>query len=201
MRARMALLYADVKVILREVDLRDKPSQMLQASPKATVPVLILENGEVIEESLDIINWALTKSDKDGWLCKLDEKQLQIAHNIINENDGDFKKNLDQYKYADRFPEHSMQDSRGCGELFLAKLDALLKKHRYLLGSEISFVDVAVFPFVRQFAHVDKAWFDATGYAHLQQWLQQHLDSEYFKIAMKKTDKWEEASPEIMLGD
>ncbi len=190
MRARMAVSYSGISVELREVDLRNKPQAMLQVSPKATVPVLVLDDGSVLEESLDIMRWALAISDPDGWLTDLNEQSRSIAKDIIAENDGSFKQHLDQYKYADRFPELAVQETRRKGEEFLAKLDERLQQSRYLISDQPGFVDVAVFPFIRQFAYVDKAWFDATNFVHLQRWLQRQLDSRLFQMVMKKEPVW-----------
>ncbi len=201
MRARIVLLYSGIKTVLREVDLSDKPKQMLEVSSKATVPVLVLADGKVIDESLDILYWALRFSDPDAWLSQFDEIQLKLAKSLINENDGEFKKNLDHYKYADRFPEQSMRDSRSKGEVFIAKLDQHLQQSNYLLGEKLSFADIAIFPFVRQFAYVDKTWFDSTVYAHLQRWLQTLLEMSVFTSVMKKTSVWIEGTPETMLGE
>jgi len=201
MRARMVLLYSGIKTVLREVDLSDKPKQMLDVSSKATVPVLVLADGKVIDESLDILYWALRFSDPDVWLSQFDEIQLKLAKSFINENDSEFKKNLDRYKYADRFPQQSMQDARDKGEVFIAKLDQHLQQSNYLLGKKLSFADIAIFPFVRQFAYVDKTWFDSTVYAHLQRWLQTLLEMPLFISIMKKTCVWTEATPEIILGE
>jgi len=200
MRARMALLYANVNVLLREVDLRNKPTQMLEASAKATVPVLVLDD-EVIDESLDIIKWALAISDPDGWLSGLTEQQLVLARTLINENDGEFKKHLDHYKYADRYPDQTMQVARDKAEVFIEKLDTYLQHSRYLVSDKLSFVDIAIFPFVRQFSYVDKVWFDESNYVHLQKWLQELLDCEYFNRIMKKVDVWERGSDEVWLAD
>lgn len=199
MRARMALLSADIKTELREVDLRNKPSQMLQVSPKATVPVLVLTDGSILEESLDIMKWSLAISDPNDWLLNLNKQQLNFTNKIIDENDSEFKKNLDQYKYADRFPELNKQETRFKGEAFLVKLDSRLQQSNYLNGSQLSFLDVAVFPFVRQFAYVDKEWFDASKYTYLQKWLQTLLDSDLFNVVMKKVPAWENGTAEVFL--
>lgn len=201
MRARMALVYAGVKVVLREVDLRDKPALMLQVSAKATVPVLVLEKAKVLEESLDIMAWALAMADPQGWLQRLDENQLQISQTIINENDNEFKQHLDHYKYIDRFPDLSMQEVRSRGEAFLAMLDSRLQQSRYLVAERICYVDIAVFPFVRQFAHVDKTWFDATAYVYLQRWLQSLLDAKLFQRIMKKQPVWKPGDKDVFLDD
>lgn len=190
MRARMAIHYAGVKTILREVVLSDKPREMLQLSPKATVPVLVLEDGAVFDESIDIMFWALGMSDKEGWLGSLDKQDLVFAKKLIIENDNEFKTNLDHYKYAERFPQQSMEEYREQGEIFLKKLDQYLQQHDYLLGDQLSLCDVAIFPFIRQFAYVDFSWFEQSPYLSLQRWLQRLIDSALFTAVMKKNPAW-----------
>ena len=181
MRARMALKYAGITVELREITLKDKPAAMLKASPKATVPVLVLPDGRVIEQSLDIMHWALQQQDNDGWLSA-DSNMTQL---LITENDGSFKQALDKYKYATRFPEQSAGVYRTQGEVFLQKLEKLLSQSEYLLGHQISLADVAIFPFVRQLSGVDTVWFEATPYSKLKIWLKTLIESELFLNIMK----------------
>ena len=191
MRARMAIHYANITTVLREVVLRDKPIELLELSPKATVPVLVLEDGRVIDESLDIMYWALAISDDNGWLNGLTEQQLALAKKLITENDDGFKLHLDHYKYAERFPEQSMEGSREKAEVFLRKLEQHLQQHHYLLGNELSFADIAIFPFIRQFAHVDLVWFEQTPYSKLQQWLRNLRESQIFTDVMVKHQAWQ----------
>lgn len=182
MRARMALSYAGIEVEIREISLQHKPAHLLQVSPKGTVPVLVLPQGVVIEQSLDIMRWALTLADKDGWL----EVDTTKTAWLIAENDGDFKQNLDRYKYATRFPEHSAEFYRTQGALFLAQLEALLGQHQFLLADSPSLADIAIFPFVRQFAAVDVQWFEASHYQHVQRWLQYLVSTALFSKVMAK---------------
>lgn len=182
MRARMALSYADIPVEIREISLKQKPAHMLQVSPKGTVPVLVLPDGQVIEQSLEIMHWALQQHDADGWLSA----DPQHAALLIAENDGAFKQHLDRYKYAVRFPEHSAEHYREQGELFLAKLEQRLQQRAFLVGDAISLADIAIFPFIRQFAAVDHDWFESTGYIKLQSWLQHLVESALFKRVMVK---------------
>jgi glutathione S-transferase len=181
MRARMALLLAGVAVELIEIDFRHKPQDMLDHSPKGTVPVLILPDGQVLEESLDIMRWALSQNDPDQlWTESTEQQQL------IVENDGDFKYFLDRYKYSVRYPEHSEAYYREQGEVFLAKLEGLLTLQAYVGGRQPSYVDVAIMPFVRQFAMSDKGWFDQSPYVHLRRWLEDFMNSALFVQTMKK---------------
>lgn len=182
MRARMALRYADIAVETREISLRQKPAHMLQVSPKGTVPVLVLDDGTVIDQSLDIMRWALQFADKDGWL----QADAELTAALISENDVSFKQNLDRYKYADRYPEQPAEFYRAQGEIFLARLESLLARNEFLLGAELSFADIAIFPFIRQFAAVDSDWFDNSVYQHLQRWLQSMLASSLFCNIMEK---------------
>ncbi|WP_404483090.1 glutathione S-transferase [Pseudomonas sp. HT11] len=181
MRARMALRYAGVPVQIVEVSLKAKPADMLALSPKGTVPVLSV-GGRVIEESLEIMHWALAQHDPDDWLLKGDPRVLDL----IAENDQAFKHHLNRYKYAERYPEQPMEHYRAEGEVFLHKLEGLLAGNEYLLADHLSLADVALAPFVRQFAHVDREWFAGTEYHRLQAWLQRFLESPLFAAVMAK---------------
>ena len=189
MRARLALHFANQTVDHREVILRDMPQHMLDISPKATVPVMQLNDGTVIEESLDIALWALEQQDPLKLLGSL--SQLSDMLSLINDNDHDFKGWLDRYKYADRHPEHSADYYREQGEAFLKELEERLKQQPYLFGAEIRLADIAIMPFVRQFAHVDKRWFESAGYPNLQRWLEGWLASESFQEIMTKYPQWQ----------
>ncbi|UCP10930.1 glutathione S-transferase [Pseudomonas sp. MM213] len=185
MRARMALRYSDVAVNIVEVSLKAKPAEMLALSSKGTVPVLSVD-GQVIDESLAIMHWALAQNDPQDWLLKDDPAgQAQIAA-LIEENDQVFKVHLNRYKYAERYPEQPMAFYRSEGEVFLRRLEALLEGRDYLLAVHPSLADVALMPFVRQFAHVDREWFGQTPYVRLQAWLQRFLESDLFTSIMKK---------------
>lgn len=184
-RARMALRSSKIIVKSQEVDLKKKPKKLLRYSPKGTVPVLILADKIVIEESLDIMRWSLKQHDPDNWLSR---KQATLSQALIHINDTQFKPVLDQYKYAERFPQKTQDDYRAQCEIFLLSLERLLSHQRYLLSSKPMLVDVAIFPFIRQFAFVNKPWFDQTTYPKLQQWLQYFLDLPLFKTVMLKTN-------------
>ena len=181
MRARMALKYAGIDVEIREISLKNKPKSMLDVSPKATVPVLVLQEGAVIEESLDIMRWALQQRDSDGWLSA-----NELGKELIAQNDGSFKQALDKYKYAIRFPEQSAETYRTQGEVFLQKLESHLNQSTYLLKDQISQADIAIFPFVRQFSGVDAAWFETAPYPKLKAWLKSLVESELFISIMEK---------------
>jgi len=181
MRARMALRYSEVPVEIVEVSLKAKPAAMLAISPKGTVPVLDA-NGQVIDESLEIMRWALAQHDPDDWLLGGDSRIAEL----IEANDQGFKVHLNRYKYAERYPEQPMEVYRAEGALFLQQLDELLTDRDYLLSDHLSLADVALLPFVRQFAHVDREWFAHTPYVRLQAWLQRLLESDLFTSIMKK---------------
>jgi len=192
MRARMGLQYAQICVEKREVVLKNKPNEMLELSPKATVPVLLLCDGTVMDESLDILNWALLQNDPTGWL-KYSEPSLEDMANLIAENDKAFKTHLDHYKYADRFPEFEQAVYRTRGEAFLCKLEQRLENTDYLFGERISYADIAIMPFIRQFSNVENNWFAEAPYAHLRQWLGRLLEGELFLSIMEKQKPWSAA--------
>jgi glutathione S-transferase len=181
MRARLALRYCGVPVHIVEVSLKAKPAEMLALSPKGTVPVLSVDGG-VIDESLEIMQWALAQNDPDDW--RLGGEPAALA--LIAENDQGFKHHLNRYKYAERYPEQPMEHYRAEGEVFLQKLEGLLAGREYLLADHLSLADVALAPFVRQFAHVDREWFASTSYHRLKAWLQHFLDSPLFVAVMAK---------------
>ncbi|WP_151670914.1 glutathione S-transferase [Nitrincola schmidtii] len=197
MRARLAISYCLPKhaVDLREVVLRDKPASLINISPKATVPVLLLEGGQVLEESLDIMQYALS-THPDLEKALLPESLKVDIFSLIKVNDGDFKCALDRYKYADRY-EQSQTYYREKGEVFLGALNERLNSHRYLMGDEMTLADLAIFPFVRQFAHVDKLWFEASQYTALIQWLNHWLVSDLFISIMTKYPQWQEGDEPV----
>lgn len=190
MRARMALWVSRSPVVLREVVLASKPPELLTASAKATVPVLVLPDGRVIDESYDIMKWALARCDPDGWL----DVDPIAADALIDRNDYEFKPNLDQYKYPQRFPAQSAQASREAGRhagmTYLQTLDGLCARQPFLFGDRLSIVDVAVAPFVRQFAQVDPAWFESSAGQRLNDWLAHFTASTLFLSVMRKYPRW-----------
>jgi glutathione S-transferase len=185
MRARMALRYSEVAVDIVEVSLKAKPAEMLALSSKGTVPVLNVD-GLVIDESLEIMQWALAQHDPQDWLLKDDPQGLRAMAALIEENDQVFKVHLNRYKYAERYPQQPMAFYRAEGEVFLRRLDELLEGRDYLLVNHPTLADVALMPFIRQFAHVDREWFAQTPYRRLQDWLQRFLASELFTSVMAK---------------
>lgn len=182
----MALKYADIQVEHREIELRSKPQSMLLASPKGTVPVLCVD-GLVLDQSADIMHWALEISDPDGW----GDVDQQSSQEWIEKNDGPFKALLDQYKYPNRFPDLSQNDVLNhVIELMLQPMETALQSSQYLLGNRMSWVDVAIFPFMRQFAAVNPKIFEELPFPSVKKWLNQHLESELFNAVMDKHPTW-----------
>ena len=193
MRARMALAYAGIAVEIREISLREKPASLLAISPKGTVPVF-QSDGLVIEQSYDIMKWALKQSDPDQWLSAETES---VIDEWVEKNDGPFKKLLDQYKYPNRYPDISLEETlTQATTSFLDPINEQLKKNAYLLGPKMSLADIAIFPFVRQFAMVDPDWIDQSGLDSLKQWLNQHLESPLFLSVMQKYPTWHDPTQE-----
>ncbi len=181
MRARMALAYAGIELELREILLKDKPQDMLNHSPKGTVPVVITSDDKVVDESLDVMYWALEQNDPDNW-----QRCHANGIELIQSHDNDFKPLLDKYKYADRNKELSESEHRNNTLSFIKQLNLMLIESPYLAGQKLSICDIAIFPFIRQYAMVNKQWFDEQPYPALQTWLSVLLDSELFKSIMKK---------------
>lgn len=188
MRARLAIIYAGIQVELREILLKNKPAEMLEASAKGTVPVLVLESGEVIDESLAVMFWALLQSDNHELDLSFASQRFQ--HQLIAKNDHDFKHWLDRYKYHVGYPEQPQEYYRKRAEEFLGNLESLLDGKGNLFGNQTSLADIAIFPFVRQFAFVDKPWFDQCPYTNLKNWLDRWLDTDEFHLAMQKFPEW-----------
>lgn len=195
MRARLGLLFADLPVELREITLKNKPAKMLAISPKGTVPVLQLADGVVIEESRDIMEWALEQQDPQELL---NPKTLHQGNTLIEQNDQEFKHWLDRYKYADRHLEMTQTEYRQKGEAFLQILEALLTKNTYLLGDSMTIADIGIMPFVRQFAHVDRDVFYSLPYPKLQIWLKNWLAHPLFIQAMTKFQPWQDGDEPVI---
>lgn len=194
MRGRMGIYAAGLTYEHREVLLRDKPQAMLDASPKGTVPVFICADGTIIEESLDLLFWALEHNDPQGWLtCDIDSARALIAT-----NDGPFKHHLDRYKYASRYKHDAKRgdtdfEHRQQAETHLKPLEAALRQAPYLLGEKQSVADIAIFPFIRQFANTDIEWWQMSPYPELRDWLERHVTSSLFEAVMKKHPQWRAA--------
>lgn len=195
-RARMALWISDQRCELREVILRNKPAEMLAASPKGTVPVLVDERGRVIEQSLDIMFWALQRRDPESWLPSSAET-LAESLELIGECDGGFKLALDRYKYPNRHPESGKLENRKRGAEFLQRLQGLLNVHQWLGGGHAAISDYAIMPFVRQFSMVDPDWFAAQPWPELRDWLDRLAASPNFVEVMYKVEPWTPDGPGV----
>ena len=186
----MALLVSGTVCEIREVVLRDKPAEMLAASPKGTVPVLVTPDGSVIDESLEIMRWALSRNDPEDWLAGDD-----VA--LIAANDGAFKHHLDRYKYPERHGSETLEHrERGAG--ILATLEDRLVANAYLAGDRRTLADIAIFPFVRQFAAIDRAWFDALSLPGVHRWLTTLTASPLFEAAMIRLPQWRAGDAPIL---
>jgi glutathione S-transferase len=197
MRARLALAVSGQRCELREIALRDKPPEMLAASPKATVPVLVLPGGEVLEQSLEIMRWALQVRDPEGWLPS-DGPAQQAQQALIAANDGPFKHALDRYKYPNRYAGEHAGDCktfaewhRSLASAWLMSLQTLLCRHDWLCGPTACLADMAILPFVRQFAHTDPGWFAAQPWPQLGAWLGRWESSALFDQVMEKNSPWQ----------
>jgi glutathione S-transferase len=200
MRARLALLISGQVCELREVVLKQKPPELFQASSKATVPVLVLADGQVLDQSLDIMLWALKQHDPQDWLLDRGEA-LDAALNWVARCDTDFKPQLDRYKYPHRFGLNDSVPARSNGAVFLNALNDELLKHLNLLGERLSLADMAIAPFVRQFAHTDPVWFTQQPWSALQHWLARFEASDLYEQAMKKTAPWQTSQAPVYFPD
>lgn len=197
MRARLALLSSGCTCELREVVLRDKPAELLAASPKGTVPVLVLPHGTVLEQSLDIMVWALERNDPQGWLPP-DAAARQAALALIASCDGGFKAQLDRYKYPNRFGLDTVDSARDQGAHYLGELAQQLHATGYLGGAAWGLADAAIAPFVRQWAHTDPAWWAQQPWPALQRWLGDFEESVAFAAIMQKWTPWVTGSPALV---
>lgn len=193
MRARMALWAAGIAVELREVKLAAKPPELLAASPKGTVPVLVLADGTVIDQSLDIMRWALAQNDPEGWLAGDDA-------GLIAANDGPFKHHLDRAKYPGRYDEDGVTDHRAVALALLAPLEARLADTPFLTGEKRALTDIALLPFIRQFAAIEPEWFTAQPLPRLQEWLEGLLATDLFAAIMRKFAPWRAGDAPVLFG-
>jgi len=201
MRARLALSAARLDIGVREVVLRDKPAEMLEASPKGTVPVLVLESGEVIDESLDVMRWALAQAAPESWL----DADAGETDALIAQNDGPFKRALDRYKYPNRYEDEGADpvENRGAGLAIVEDLsERIAANGGQLFGAAPTLADMAIFPFVRQFAHTDMDWWEGAAPGPVKTWLAGHKESARFRAIMKKYPQWApgDAEPALPLS-
>ena len=196
MRARLAIAASGVQVELREIVLRDKPAAFVTASAKATVPVLQCADGQVLEESRDIMFWALGRNDPENWLAPLQADRHRVDQ-FFNQLDGVFKTDLDRYKYASRFDPEKALLHRTQGAVTLQEFDNVLAHQPALSGAHLALLDYASLPFIRQFRIADEAWFDAQPWPHLHAWLQAFLASSRFAAVMAKYLVWQDGETAI----
>lgn len=196
MRARMALLAGAQRCELREVDLRRKPAEMLEASPKGTVPVLIDLDGRVFEQSLDIMLWSLRRNDPLNWLPPT-ALAMRDTLDLIGECDGAFKESLDRYKYPDRYTDIDRLAERARGASYLGNLQRRLEQQAWLGDAHATLADYAILPFVRQYAMVEPDWFGRQPWLRLVQWLDILVDSPLFAGIMEKHAPWQSGQPGI----
>jgi glutathione S-transferase len=196
MRARLALAASGRHCELREVALRAKPAELLQASPKGTVPVLVLPDGTVIDQSLDIMRWALAQHDPEQWLTP-EHGTAAAMEALIAQCDGAFKADLDRYKYPNRYPDTDALAHRAAGAAYLTTLDTRLQASPYLFGARACLADMAIAPFVRQFASTDAAWFAAQPWPALAGWLNAFVASARFELVMEKAVPWVSGTPGV----
>lgn len=189
MRARLALAVSGQSLELREIELRNRPKEIYAASAKGTVPVLVLSSGEVIDESLDVMRWALAQNDPEAWLPSNPGLQAETDR-LIARNDGEFKHHLDRYKYATRYEDVDEIEHRDAASVVLRELDARLQQHAFLIDTEFRLADAAIAPFVRQFAIADRSWFDAQNWIALRGWLDRFIASQRFQAIMQKYPVW-----------
>lgn len=185
MRARLALWGSGIiPETIIEVDFKNKPSSLMEISPKGTVPVLHLSDGRGIDESLDIVKWALGQNDPEGWM--IDDADGAELIDTMTTQGGKFKSQLDRYKYPDRYPDEDTSNAQDNARSYLEGLNERLENYAYLCGDTRSYIDICIFPFIRQCANTNRDWFDALPLPALQKWLQQHLEWDLFQTIMDK---------------
>ncbi|MGF1905895.1 glutathione S-transferase [Aliivibrio salmonicida] len=201
MRARLGIIHAHQIVLLRDVDMNNKPEEMLSISPKGTVPVLLLENGSVIDESIDIMVWALNQSDPNNLLYSHDKALLPVMLELINRSDTEFVNALQKYRAASRYHDDNETKCRNmcCG--WLMEIEQRLSLHAYIMGEKPSLVDYAILPFIRQFSRVDKKWYAQAPLPYLRAWLVNHYNDPLFSKVMMTYPKWKNNDDPILFGE
>ncbi len=195
-RARLGLAYSGIEYEHREILLKNRPDELIELSPKGTVPVLQLMDGTIIDESIDVMKWALAQSDPDCWYTD----KIVEQNSLIALNDDEYKKRLDMYKYHERFPEGSYDEFQNAVGEILKTYESILSKSSYLCGDKITLADMALFPFIRQGAHVDLVWFNAQ-FPILSTWLKIFKESELFMTIMKKYAVWKTGENGILIQE
>lgn len=201
MRARMGLLLAKQPVMLREVVMNALPMEMLSASPKGTVPVLQFDDSSVIDESLNIMIWALHQNDPNNVLCHEQPDLFPIMLNLINRNDNEFTVSLEKYKAASRYHDIDEVHYRQQCEIFIFHIEQQLIKHHYLMGTRPSLADYALLPFIRQFSRVDRKWYLTAPYPNLKRWLIKQYENPLYSKSMRKDLPWIKNHHAYLFGD
>lgn len=206
MRARLAIYKSTVPIELRDIVLKDKPTEMLTASPKGTVPTLVLPSTQVIDESLEVMLWALNEKDPNNLLrsTKTNQQENQLLNEmlaLINQFDDEFKQALEQYKCAKRYHESNIEQCRQACEVYIKHLEQRLTASNYLIDDKESLADIALLPFIRQFARVERQWYLQSPYPNVKQWLNRYLQSAMFTKVMAKYPLWSKDSEQIIFND
>lgn len=200
MRARIGILLAKQPVMLRDIIMKNIPAEMIAVSPKATVPVLVLADSTVIDESLDIMLWALQQSDPSNLLVKESTDALPTMLNLIHHNDNEFVESLEKYKVAARYHDIAEVFYRNQCEIFITDLEERLATNEFLMGDKPCLADYALLPFVRQFSRVDRKWYLHSPYSNIQRWLNTHYQNPLFSKAMKKYPQWLDNHESVLIG-
>ncbi|WP_263641630.1 glutathione S-transferase [Vibrio fortis] len=198
MRARLGILLANQQVYIREIVTKDKPEELLERSPKGTVPVLVLPNGKVIEQSLDVMMWALQQNDPQDLLRSSNPSLSVQIHQLIQHNDNEFIGHLEKYRASIRYRNDDIEHRRNLCETFISDLEVKLNHHDYLFGDSPSLADFAVMPFVSQFVRVEKKWFVQSEYQNVGRWLRTHLESKLYTQVMKQYPLWNDIKQDCL---
>ncbi|MEZ8353916.1 glutathione S-transferase [Vibrio splendidus] len=196
----MGIALSQQKVLLREIVTKDKPSELLASSPKGTVPVLVLPDGQIIEQSLDVMNWALQQNDPQDLLRSSNPTLSQQVHQLIKINDEGFIGHLEKYRASVRYRNIDVELRRQACEAFINQLETLLAEQPYFFGETPSLADFAVMPFVSQFVRVEKKWFVQSEYQNVGRWLRAHLESKLYTQVMKQYPLWNETKQDCVFG-
>ncbi|CAH7192053.1 Glutathione S-transferase [Vibrio chagasii] len=200
MRGRMGIALSKQQVLLREIVTKDKPSELLASSPKGTVPVLVLSDGKVIEQSLDVMMWALHQNDPQDLLRSSNPSLSEQIHQLIQQNDNEFIGHLEKYRASVRYRNDDIEQRRNLCEAFISELEAKLAHHDYFFGDSPSLADFAVMPFVSQFVRVEKKWFVQSEYQNVGRWLRSHLESKLYTQVMKQYPLWNDTKQDCLFG-
>ena len=201
MRARLGLLLSKQPVMIRDIVMTNIPKEMFTASSKGEVPVLVLDDGTVIDESIDIMRWALNINDPQDLLYKHQSNLTEEIENLIQHCDNEFVEALKKYKAASRYHDDAEVDHRQNCEVIIRDIENRLSKQKYIFGDKPSLADYAILPFIRQFSRVDRKWFIQSPYPKLRSWLEWHYQNPLFSKAMKKYPQWLDEKQDIIFSE